>query len=421
MTRVPRFSFVGIVLVLAALACGAPSAETPPASPVPPTTEAPPSPTLGLPAEATPTDAPAPTAPTSGVIAHFAPGTPVTITAIRMLDASIGWALGGTEGRSDHVLRTQDGGLTWSDVTPLEPVGEPRSASAIFLDALNAWAVYGLESGMPAADVFVWRTGNAGFSWAASRRLEPAGEQFYPMFWTSADLRHGWLMVGAGAGMSHQYVILFRSEDGGGIWSRILDPYTDGGIQSLGKTGMAFFDTLNGWLTRDNLGVQEGAFYDRTIDGGTTWETVMLPPPADRPDLFQMAQCATHSARLVSPQSGSLAVECRTYSTDPPGQAAYLYRTTNDGANWSIQPYPGGEVLFLNDSLGFALDRDIYRTIDGGANWTLVKTVNWDGQFSFVDDQQGWAVATNEEGTSFVHTTNGAATWQLIEPVIAGE
>jgi len=340
---------------------------------------------------------------------------------IHMVDTSIGWALGGTVGRSDHVLRTQDGGLTWADVTPLEPADEPRTASAVFLDALTAWAVYGLDSGMPAADVFVWRTGNGGSSWAASRRLETAGEQFYPMFWASSDLRHGWLMVGAGVGMSHQYVMLFRSEDGAGIWARLLDPYTDGGIQSLGKTGMVFYDALNGWLTRDNYGVLEGAFYDRTLDGGTTWETVMLPPPPDRPDLFQAAECATHSARLVSPQSGSLAVECRTYSTDPPGQAAYLYRTPNDGVTWTAQPYTGGEIVFFNDSLGLALGRDIYRTDNGGATWTFIRSVNWDGQFSFVDDQQGWAVATNEEGTSLVRTVNGAVNWELIEPVITGE
>jgi photosystem II stability/assembly factor-like uncharacterized protein len=316
-------------------------------------------------------------------------------------------------------LRTQDDGLTWADVTPPEPADEPKQASAWFLDIQNAWAVYAPESRTLPTEVYVWRTGNGGASWEASRRLEPAGESFHPSYWASADPRHGWLMVGVGAGMSHQYVTLFRSEDSGETWSRILDPYTDGGIQGLGKTGIAFFDTANGWLTRDNLGVQEGAFYDRTFDGGTTWETVMLPPPADRPDLFQMAQCSTHSARLTSPQSGSMAVECRTYSTDPPGQAAYFYRTTDDGATWSIQPYPGGEILFLNDSVGFALGRDIYRTIDGGANWTLVGTVDWDGQFSFIDDQQGWAVATNEEGTSLVHTADGAATWQLIEPVIA--
>jgi photosystem II stability/assembly factor-like uncharacterized protein len=419
MARLLRFFSVVLVLVLAALACAAPQGM-PSATPPPPTTVAPP--TIEPTVEIAPTHTPLPTLPVGEAISHLAPGTPVTITSIHMLDASRGWALGGTEARGDHVLRTADAGLTWTDVTPPEPGDSPRAANAFFLDAQTAWVVYGLEAGTPPSQVVVWRTGSGGASWEASQALDLSGleESFFPLYLTFSDARHGWLMVGVGAGMSHQYVVLYRSEDGGGIWTRLLDPYTDGGIQSLGKTGMVFVDTQHGWLTRDNLGVMEGAFFDMTADGGATWETVMLPAPPDRPDLFQMAECATHSARLTSPQSGTLAVECSLYASDPPGHSAHLYRTRDGGATWTIQPYPGGEVLFLSDSVGYALTRDIYRTDDGGATWTRVKTVSWDGQFSFIDDQRGWAVATSEEGTSLVDTADGAVTWRLIEPV-AGE
>ena len=70
---------------------------------------------------------------------RLAAGQPVTITYISMLDPTMGWAIGGAE---DHVLRTDDGGETWHDVTPPEPAPiaeEPgKIASGFFLDANRA-------------------------------------------------------------------------------------------------------------------------------------------------------------------------------------------------------------------------------------------------------------------------------------------
>ena len=63
---------------------------------------------------------------------------------------------------------------------------------------------------------------------------------------------------------------------------------------------------------------------------------------------------------------------------------------------------------------GWALGRDIYRTVDGGATWSFVHAVTWDGQFSFVDDQHGWAVARNEQEIALVRTAERRD--QLVDP-----
>jgi hypothetical protein len=47
--------------------------------------------------------------------------------------------------------------------------------------------------------------------------------------------------------------------------------------------------------------------------------------------------------------------------------------------------------------------------------------VNWDGQFSFVDASNGWAVAQAEEEIALVRTTDGGRIWQMIEPQIVSE
>ncbi len=53
-------------------------------------------------------------------------------------------------------------------------------------------------------------------------------------------------------------------------------------------------------------------------------------------------------------------------------------------------------------------------TVDGGATWSFVHAVTWDGQFSFVDDQHGWAVARNEQEIALVRTENGGV--KLVDP-----
>jgi hypothetical protein len=45
--------------------------------------------------------------------------------------------------------------------------------------------------------------------------------------------------------------------------------------------------------------------------------------------------------------------------------------------------------------------------------------VNWDGQFSFVDDLHGWAVARNEQEIALVRTQNGGTSWSILKPVSA--
>ena len=44
--------------------------------------------------------------------------------------------------------------------------------------------------------------------------------------------------------------------------------------------------------------------------------------------------------------------------------------------------------------------------------------VTWDGQFSFVDPDFGWAVARAEEELALVLSDDRGQTWQMIEPVV---
>ncbi len=260
------------------------AAYTPTATPIP-------APATPTPVPPTPTTAATPAA-TAMPIPLLATGQPVTITYIRMFDATTGWAIGGEADVRDHVLRTSDRGHTWRDVTPAEPAptgDEPRKiAIGFFLDANTAWVTYSyLDSFKVPLAPTVWRTRNGGQTWEPSQPLVGDFVEFYtPSDLQFVDTQNGWLLVHVGAGMFHDYVMLFKTTDGGGRWDRVIDPHSDVDLQGCSKTGMVFVDAQNGWVTRDCQGVVDGASIDWTHDGGLTWQSQQLPPPAVDPDLF---------------------------------------------------------------------------------------------------------------------------------------
>ena len=395
-----------------------------------PTATPEPSRSLEVPTPLPATQTPLPPISAGPVIAHLLPEQAITITWIRMLDAANGWAIGGQGQGSDHVLTTADGGQTWHDMTPPEPAPVDGSLAALgyFADAGTAWVIYHSQDEMtiPVTPA-VWRTQDGGQTWLSSSPLDIQGlnELFWPSDLVFADSLNGWLLVHVGVGMSHDYVALFRTNDGGQTWARLLDPYGDSGFQACQKTGLVFTSTQNGWLTGDCGGVMAGAFLFQTADSGKTWQNVTLPAPASDPSLFSGsgAVCGTQSPIFPSPQNGKLIVRCTDTTQDPTVASFYLYTTRDGGAAWVSASSPAGTLAFVTGDMGWALGRDLFQTTDGGQTWTKVKTVHWDGQFSFASDLLGWAVArdTTDTGTliALVQTSDGGQTWSEIHPVIA--
>jgi photosystem II stability/assembly factor-like uncharacterized protein len=344
-----------------------------------------------------------------------------------MIDPNTGWAIGGTGSAGDHVLNTADGGQTWRDITPPQPAlaGETNNtAIGFFQTPETAWVTYYIDPtyAIPAAPV-VWRTQDGGQSWQASQPLDVSGlvEIYWPSDLLFADSQNGWLLVHVGAGMSHDYVALYKTDDGGQTWKRLLDPYGDSGIQGCGKTALLFTDAQNGWLTGDCNGVQAGVFLFQTADGGSTWQPVSLPEPETAPDIFTdfNIACGSYSPVFFTPQFGRLVVECQNYTKNPTEVSNYLYTTQDGGVSWMSTQYPGGALIFITPEVGLSLWHDISNTQDGGQTWELVKSVSWVGQFSFVSEQIGWAVARADDQIALVQTTDGGKIWAEIHPKIA--
>ena len=452
---------VSLWMVLTLAACDGPDATLPtpqPTTALPTHTAPPPVTTTATPLpQATPTKAESPTeAPTPEAntppINSLAPSEPITLSHIYMLDATGGWAIGqGGEALDDHILKTNDGAATWEDVTPPQPLDVAASlgqaAAPFFLDGDTAWVTYYDRTAGPLSiPLAIWRTDDGGESWAASAPLELPGTADYHQISDLyfADKGTGWALMHLGVGMSHDYMAVYGTTDGGATWDRLIDPDADGGLaMSCGKTGMAFANESTGWVLGDCGGVVPGTPYlYRTDDGGQTWALSELPAPADVPTLFESDNfdyaCGANWLGVLSRTESVLIVRCLDYNAS--ANQGWLYTTDDGGETWSANALPGtynnvGFIInadFLSLAEGWIVsDGDagggyLQHTTDGGATWTLVKKLGWIGQLNFVDSQTGWAVAQAcpdadcfTRLVALVDTADGGGKWNEIKPVIA--
>ncbi len=112
-------------------------------TPVPATEELLPTPTELTPEQEMTPDSPPQAPPQPAAQPHFKPGEKLTLDFIHMVSLDEGWALQGP-----YVLVTEDGGSTWREVSPPEPLPEGilAQAYAAIANKSTAWVVYGFDT-----------------------------------------------------------------------------------------------------------------------------------------------------------------------------------------------------------------------------------------------------------------------------------
>jgi len=181
-----------------------------------------------------------------------------------------------------------------------------------------------------------------------------------------------------------------------------------------------FLDADFGWLTRNFRGVSPDVRLDITADGGLTWQPLSLPAPQSAPNAFNNCSCGLNYPDLESTSAGSMKLECICSEGGSVFYKNYIYRTEDGGASWDIKSIPEGEYHKITDQIHYTIGREIYRSEDGGENWDLMKTVNWDGKFSFVDDSTAIGVAYDPDDDEYalVKTITSCSTFEIITPHI---
>lgn len=461
---ISRFSILLTALVWLA-ACSAPPSITPTApigavtsartispvtfTPLPTnTTEAQPSATIAPSATPLPARTDVPTAtrepsvsaePTipSAPLSRITASQPLTLTTIHMLSATLGWGVGqSATDLNDHVLTTQDGGQTWRDVSPAEAIPTTadslgKAALGFFLDAQNAWVTFYERQPTGPVQPSVWRTRDGGQTWQASAALnfgEVPPVIYSPTDLVFTDAKAGWLLAHLDAAMSHDYVAIFTTADGGETWKQTIN-YTDENLPMVCyKNGLAALSGTTAWVAGDCGGVMTGLYLHQTTDGGVTWPLVTLPAPAEMPEAFTSDILACGASDLLRPDPGvlKLSVTCNDLHTAK--TLRWLYASADDGQTWTIAslPTPYGRLSFFDANTGWLIGADdpsfttggtLYSTTDGGKTWNKGRAVNWFGRLNAIDTKTAWVVAQTGDVTALVKTADGGKTWTEIKPV----
>ena len=289
-----------------------------------------------------------------------------TVYDLFFFDTLHGWASG--NGAVNYY--TVDGGLHWTGVSA---PGDSTMGSIFFTDVLNGWSV--------ALNGQIFRSTDGGKSWTLKATVAGFNLQMIQFF----DALEGWVIGGDA---------FYHTVNGGQNWTKISVP---AGTWSYGAR---FFDRLHG------VAVGEAGNILRTVDGGTTWQTIQ--PQGSSQRLWDVEYSGPNTVFLA-------------------GDNGVISRSINGGASWdSIQSGAAGvthdfDAVDARHAWAGQDAGEIAYTINGGRQWLRATVQGFDvfGNImavSFADTSRGWAGGGNDffGGSSGVlsRSSDGGKTWE---------
>lgn len=179
----------------------------------------------------------------------FGRGGPAPLYNIYFVDASLGFIIGGR----GTILKTEDGGQTWSRKRALSDTpgrdGNPRPLRANLMGIQMISETTGFIAG---TENTILKTTDGGETWTGSSERARVGE-------TRNNLEGIWFTSPTTGWIIGSFGTLLRTTDGGETWEK-QSPGFDNNL-----FGIHFLDETTGWISG-----QEGLIL-HTADGGATW------------------------------------------------------------------------------------------------------------------------------------------------------
>ena len=276
----------------------------------------------------------------------------VFLNDVFFVNPDVGWVTSGNPYQGGMLLRTRDGGATWTVELGDHESKEPPFFSPYFLDEKLGWVLQPAGIGK----YKVLRTDD-GDSWQQVGSINAS--------WGLLDYVFLSKHVGLHLDANDNVGRIARTTDGGRTWKDVFRCRAKITVNGLARDvdcnlkGMHFPSASVGYAIGGAHGAARTLFVAKTEDGGATWKL-----------------------NVVTDIGGDLEV------------------------------YHDHEVFFVDENTGYAhlSENRLYRTTDGGRTWTgLVGTPG--NEIKFADPEVGWSF----NGARLSYTTNGGARWSSRE------
>jgi photosystem II stability/assembly factor-like uncharacterized protein len=365
-------------------------------------------------------NAPMPSAPANLTPETVALDVPVEINApliespslikINFLNERDGWGMTETQ-----IVRTNDGGITWYNVTPTDVTETGYSVDWFALDNDHVWIQQPDFQNYPFGG-FQFITTDGGINW--NRIAVPFSEAHISFL----DSNNGWALADLGIGAGSNAVAVYQTNDGGATWAQkfINDPNHASASESLPlgglKYGLVPLNMQTAWIY--GVVYAPGTPYlFRTDDGGVTWSSVNLPLPTGS----ENADVGIEQMSVVSVNYVYLKMRALSDSSN-----LVIYVSSDAGKTWTLTPTlipGGGDADFFSDGEMILYNREqFYVTRDAARTWSIIPPdIKFGVSFfsmDFASPDTGYVISqdptTNHR--SLYRTDDGGATWFPVIP-----
>ena len=332
-----------------------------------------------------------------------------SLVSIRFLNSLDGWGV--TETR---IVRTNDGGITWYDVTPPNVTEAGYTVNLFVLDNDHVWLHIPNIDNYPNSG-YLYRTTDGGMTWMKFDSPFSSGRIRF------LDANNGWALADLGVGAGSNAVAVYQTTDGGVEWHQtyVNDPNHPNAGDSLPlgglKYGIASPSMVSAWVYGIVYAPGTPYLY-RTENAGHLWEQASIPllPGSENTEL------TIEQVEFVSPTDAFLTMRM---TSDAINLAVY---TSNDAGNtWTLTPTlipDAGSADFMSAEDAVIYNgSQFYVTRDAARTWSIIPPdVQFGDTFAsmdFVDLSTGWVLTLDPTNhRSLYKTGDGGATWFPVVP-----
>ena len=286
-------------------------------------------------------------------------GVTDTLRAVTFLDGNNGY-VGGNNGT---ILKTTDGGTTWTDVS-LSSTNPVNSLS--FINTTTGWACTGdVDSSGSTGEI--WATTDGGANWTQQSNTPSTEARLGISF---IDASNGWV-----SGSKNGPMEVWNTTDGGANYS------TQGNGNIFGwMYDIEALDANNVWTVGGTFFPSVSGLVVSSSDGGATWTDITSGTP---PFLYAIDMVDASNVFVA-------------------GDAGTILSTTDGGSNWNTLTSGTTEILwgisfaYLTYGLACGENGAMVSTTDG-STWNSENTGNSESYYGvyMIDSITAWAVGSN--------------------------